>query len=363
VRRYPETTSEVIAWLVRLGLMVDEKQIANDTTDRFLPPRLVGQAPTGRGRTGLWEPWMVCRAERLYRLRRRKGENGLPMVYGDTLRILLFVRDGWGWSPDIRDRGLEGYEKGIKATLKPVRRYVRGPADRESVEFALEAHDVGLVPAERYAAGVMAYGEPLEGGSLRGVFKAAQALGLVDLPRDFVKLFESIGLHSALDIATYVGSSIARHQGWFKVAFELANSRDAANGAPMFIGFITRVRTGIHKAALVEGRSFPTNPLTFFGRTQREIESLFREMKAPERVTPAQMLSLFIGIAIVTKYMLDLSERLAMYALNIAQKVFGMKPPTSDNRMAPFAFDVVRRVFGINVFPNTTQNKKRTQDK
>lgn len=349
------TTPEVLDRLSRLGLSVSEKQIANDTADRFLPPRPLGQPREGRGRTGLWARWMVRRAERLYRLRRRKDENGLPMVYGDTLRILLFIRDGWGWSTGIRDLCIQGYEKGVKATLKPVRQYVRGPADREKVEFALEAHDANVVPAERYAAGVMAYGQPLEGGSLRGIFKAAQLLGLADIPPEFVKLFEPLGMHDSLDVATYIGSAFARFSTIFKTLFETASDRDAYYGVPAFMGFITRLRRGIHRAALSEGRGFPSNPLTFFGRTQRELERIFREMKAPERATPAQMLALMIGIAMIGNYVLNVGERFAMYALNIAQKVFGMKPPSKDDQIMPFVVDVMRRVFRVNPFPNIGQ--------
>jgi len=284
------------------------------------------------------------------------------MVYGDTLRILLFIRDGWGWSSGIRELCVEGYEKGVKATLKPVRRYVRGSADREKVEAALEVHDddayvAGLVPAERYAAGMMAYGQPLEGGSLRGIFKAAQLFGLVDLPPEFVKLFEAFGMHDSLDVATYIGSAFAQCSTIFKTMFETASDRDAYYGVPAFIGFITRLRRGIHRAAIVEGRGFPSNPLTFFGRNQRELERVFREMKAPERVTPAQMLALLIGIAMVGSYVLRVGERLATFALNVAQKVFGMKLPSKNEQIAPFAANVMQRIYGVNPFTQMAQNK------
>jgi hypothetical protein len=352
VKVLPETTPDVVQWLRGLGLVVTEKQITNDTVDRFLPPRPVETAPTGRGRAGVWKPWMVRRAERLYRLRRRKDESGLPMVYGDTLRILLFIRDGWGWSRGIRDLCLQGYEKGVKATLKPVRQYVRGPADREKVEFALEAHDAKLVPAERFAAGVAAYGRPLEGGSLRGIFKGAQLFGLVDLPPEFVKLFEPLGMHDSLDIASYIGSAFARGSKILKTMFQTASDRDAYYGVPAFVAFITRLRRGIHRAAITDGRkNFPSNPLTFFGRTQRELERVFREMKAPERATPAQFLALLIGLAMAGNYVLRLGERLATYALSVAQKVFGMKPPGNDEQIIPFAVDVMKRVFRVNLVP------------
>ena len=116
VKRY--TTAAVLDFLQRrLGLPALEKQIANDTADRFLPPRLTGRVRDGRGRTGLWEPWMVRRAERLYRLRQRKDAAGQPFVYGDTLRLLLFVHDGWGWSAEFRNCVFAVLKKSIAATL------------------------------------------------------------------------------------------------------------------------------------------------------------------------------------------------------------------------------------------------------
>lgn len=348
------TTPEVLERLRRLGLDVSDKQITNDTADRFLPPRLLGPVREGRGRTGLWKPWMVRRAERLYRLRRRKDADGRPMAYGDTLRILLFVRDGWGWSTGIRDLCLTAYEKCLAANLAPVRRYARGPADREKVEFALEAHDVNLLPAERYASGVAAFGQPLDGGSLKGVFRAAQSLGLADFPPWFVKMLEPLGIHDSLDLAMIFSAPIGAAVKTLKVLLKNLTDQDAQRGIAAFMRFITHLRAGIHRAAIAEGhKGHPTNPLTFFGFTQRHLEREFRTMKMPQRVTPAQWLALTIGISIVSDQVMQLSERAASFALSVARRI-GMEPPRQEERMAPFAFEIVRRVFGIN--PITTKS-------
>ncbi len=344
------TTAEVLDRFRRLGLCVTEKQIANDTVDRFLPPRPLGQAREGRGRTGLWEPWMVRRAERLYRLRRRKGADGQPMVYGDTLRILLFIRDGWGWSTGIRDLCLQGLEKGRTATLAPARRYMRGPADREKVEFALDAHDVDLIPAERYAVGMAAFGQPLEGGSLKGLFRAAQVFGLVDFPPEFVKLFEPLGVRDSVDLASKLAAPLVRGQAALKALLENFSDRDAGCRTPQFIAFITRIRRALHRMAITEGQpGHPSNPLTFFGRTQRELEREFRAQKMPQRVTPAQMLAMLIGFSILANYLLDIGERIARFALNVARRVFGWKLPTEESQIAPFAFNVVQHVYGVPI--------------
>ena len=293
---------------------------------------------------------MVLRAERLYRLRRHKDADGQPLAYGDTLRILLFIGDGWGWSAGIRELSLAAYDKCLAANLAPVRRYVRGPAEREKIEFALDAHDVKLVPAERYASGLAAIGEPLEGGSLKGVFRAAQALGLTEFPTWFVKLFAPLGIHDSLDLATRLSAPFGSLTKTLRTLLENLTDQDAQRGVAGFVGFITRLRRGIHRAAIAEGRGgHPTNPLTFFGFTHRRLEREFRTMKMPQRVTPAQWLALMIGISIISDHILQLSERAASFAMSVAQRL-GMEPPSQEEQLLPFTVEVMQRAFRINPF-------------
>ena len=293
---------------------------------------------------------MVRRAERLYRLRCRKDSDGQPMVYGDTLRLLLFIRDGWGWSTGIRDLSLTAFEKCLAANLAPVRKYVRGRTDREKVEFALDAHEVKLAAAERYASGVAAFGEPLEGGSLRGVFRAAQVLGLAEFPPDFVKLFAPFGIHDSVDFATRFSAPFGPVMKSLKAMLENLTDRDAQRGVAGFTAFITRLRAGFHRIAIAEGhKSQPTNPLTFFGFKQRNLERTFRAMKVPQRVTPAQWLALTVGISILADHILQLSERAANLAWDIAKRL-GIKAPSQEEQVVPFAFGIVQRVFGVNPF-------------
>lgn len=353
------TTRDLVEGLRRLGLDVSEKQLANDTADRFLPPRRLGPVREGRGRTGLWEPWMVHRAERLYRLRRHKDADGQPLVYGDTLRILLFIRDGWGWAPDIRELALTAYDKCLAANLAPVRRYVRGEPDREKIEFALDAHDVTLVPAERYATGMAAVGQPLEGGSLKGVFRAAQAIGLASFPPSFVKLFAPLGIHDSVDLAATLSTSFSGggHE-MIKSLLENLSDRDAHDGVPAFIGYITRMRRGVHAAAIAEGKKGqPTSPLSCFGFTQRRLEREFRAMKMPQRVTPAQWLALMIGVSVISDQFLSMSERMVAYAFRVAERL-GMQPPSQEEQLLPYTIDVMQRVFGVNPFMQQTVSPK-----
>jgi hypothetical protein len=112
------TTGEVLKRLQGLGLDVTPTQLDNDTRDVFLPERSHEGVREGRGRSGQWEPWMVRRAEMLYRLRKIKDPDGVPALSGDVLRIVLYLRDGWGWSKRVKDTALRGYDKLCKPRLR-----------------------------------------------------------------------------------------------------------------------------------------------------------------------------------------------------------------------------------------------------
>ncbi|MGH7707084.1 MAG: hypothetical protein ACREM8_04640 [Vulcanimicrobiaceae bacterium] len=314
------STAEVLDRLHRLGLPVTAKQIENDTTAGFLPPRPVDQFDIGRGRTGLWEPWMARRAERLYRLRQKRDADGRPLVYGDVLRVLLFVRDGWGWSQRVHDVALEGFDKSVAATVAPVRRYTRGQPGREEIEFALDAHDDGvdLTPAERYAAGVLSIGEPLEGGSLQGIFHAAESVGLFHIPPIIYDILKPLGVTDSSSLWEAIGINLAAAP--MRVAFEALDDRAAHQALPGLFAFIRLVRSFVHRSAISEGRrGHATNPLSLFGRSQRNLERDFRDQRAPMRITPAQTLAFFIAINILAESISALGFRMAAFALGFAQ--------------------------------------------
>ncbi len=63
----------------------------------------------------------------------------------------------------------------------------------------------------------------------------------------------------------------------------------------------------MHHAAIADAEyrnGHPTNPLTGFGRRQRDLERDFREKRAPKRITPAQTLTLFVASGLITNQML-----------------------------------------------------------
>lgn len=348
------TTSEVLERLNRLGLGVTANQLRNDTAAGFLPPRAPQGVRQGRGRTGNWEPWMVRRAERLYRLRRRKDPSGDSVVYGDTLRLLLFYRDGWGWSERISTLCFEALEKMMAATVAPVRRVVHPSSDRAAAEWALEVHDVALTPAHRFAAGAQLYGEAFEGGSLRGVFALAQTLGLsVTFPSGFVKMMEpwfdakdSIGF-TALVAEKTLGRLTARTS---KKLFKSISDEDAQREMPRICAeFIRPLRSYIHRDLLRHGQlGRSSNPLTLSGRKQREIEQIFRERGAPGGITPAQMLAGLLGYLIVGGMLARIAESWAKFAIKAASKLLNLPPPKTEAEILPFIATVMRRVFGVS---------------
>jgi len=293
------TTADVLDRLARLGLDAPAS-LDNDVRDGFLPRRERVANPAGRGRTSLWEPWMVQRAERLYRLRKKKGPDGKPLIYGDVLRLLLFLRDGWGWSQSVRELSLVGFDKGIAATRAPVGRRLPKKPTREDVGFALDLHvedDREVSKVERYAIGMLTVGRPLEGGSLRPLFDEAYKAGLV--PAWYV------------DALTFLDARFtARAVPGFEIVLRASVAAIGDSTARAAIGqtraFLLLLRRAIRRAYVLSGNSrAKTNLITMFGRNQRELERDFRESQGAQRVTPAQCLAYFIAIEIAVEVIVD----------------------------------------------------------
>jgi hypothetical protein len=350
VNRLPRTTGELLRWLQRLGLSATSTQLANDCRDGFLPPAPIDAIGEGRGRSTMWESWMVRRAERLYRLRKRKDASGRPLVYGDTLRLLLFIRDGWGWSGWIREICVKGFDKSVAATLAPVRRYVRGPLDRETAEDAVETHEIPLTPAERHSVGLLASGEPLEGASLEGVYRATDFAGLTTpLPDRFVRFLQPLGIH---DGASF-GATLFRGFSGDALRTMLSNlsDDDARRAVARLTDFYRPLRAFVHRASVAENkRNQSTNPFSMFGQTQREVEKSFREGGAPQRITPAQMLATFLGVQILGDTLFHYMDDLATLIVETTRK-FGLKPPDDERNLLPFAVGLVQRAFSNQQIP------------
>ena len=283
--------------------------------------------------------------------------SGKPLVYGDTLRLLLFVRDGWGWNKSIKDLCLRAIDKSIAATIAPVRRYVRGPLDHEKAQFAADAHDIPLTPGERHAVGILVSGEPLEGASLERVFHATDLIGLYRHPSPTGS--SSFSIRSGMSRIRRVLPSKMFGSGGFSASvirtmFSNLSSDDARPGALRFTSFVLPLRRFVHRAALAEGKKGQsTNPLSMFGQTQRELEKSFREGGAPKRITPAQLLAAFVGIQILGDVLFRYMDHIATLAVETAKKV-GLKAPDDEQQLLPFAMRLMELTFGTQAVQSVT---------
>lgn len=316
------TTGQVLEALRRLGLDVTATHLDNDTRGGFLPKRPeLDVVETGRGRSGRWEIWMVLRAERLYRYRRIKDANGEPALSGDVLRLLLFLHDGWGWSPRIRDAALRGLDKSIAATLKPVATYTKRYRDKTDITTAMMMHELHATPAEKFSIGMLATGEPLDDATLKPLYDLAKKVGLLDGLVPLNAMFaaftgmkqDDAGAFFAEGIFTVGLGSYFRSQSnsggyakLFRSAIQNLDDEAAKESVPVFCRFIRTVRSFIHRESIKENRAgFHTNPLTMFGRRQRDVEQTLREKRFPRRITAAQMLALFFAISAVGDQMVQ----------------------------------------------------------
>ncbi len=319
------TTVEVLDRLARLGLSASIVSLDNDVREGFLPPRERVPNPAGRGRTSLWEPWMMQRAERLYRLRKKRGANGKPLVYGDVLRLLLFWADGWGWSQRLRDVALIGFDKALASVRAPIGRHLSNAPTRAGVEVALDVaiDDREVSPVERYAIGMLTIGAPLQGGSLSPVFTEAHKAGLIPewYPHVLASLDKGLAAQAVPGFRMVMRAAIA--------AIDDSIARDGIGQARTFcIG----VRRALRRAYVASGNGHAkTNLFTMFGRNQRELERDFREQRAPQRITPAQCLALYIALDIAVFTVVEEACVIACSAFPFLQRILAPSLSTHGN--------------------------------
>ncbi len=289
------STDEVIQRLESLGLRVTKTMLDNDVHDHFLPPRP-------------WPAWVMRRAERLYRLRRRGAK-------GDVLRVLLFVHDGKLWHT-VRPVALAGLEKNIKANQVGIREVIRQPT-RQGLETvlpdAIERHHQHLInrigpenaggvqtrsSTMGFAWGIGLFGKPLGGGSMKTLEPLMRAMN-----PDWDAETTTVGRE--LTEETFATLSLT----WEKQLsiIESADEAIAATALPMFWRQIKNQRRFVREAALKDGKPGQcTNPLSMFGYFKQSLRDGFWE-KMPERLTPAQMLAAQVGMTLMAMVSIDSS--------------------------------------------------------
>jgi hypothetical protein len=154
------TTAELLR---KLPAHVTGQDLKNERHRGFLPDL----------EDGLWSPLAVKRAKRLYRLRKLGAE-------GNSLKILLFLADGWGWN-GIKETCIKGLDRANAMNLNGVERYA---STDESLAFSLDdiaehqhkalvnkVPDTTMSPTSAetmgFVIGTLRNGVPLEGGSAR----------------------------------------------------------------------------------------------------------------------------------------------------------------------------------------------------
>jgi hypothetical protein len=294
------TTAQLIARLARRGLRVTAPMLGADVHDYYLPPpQIVGRGPR-RGTQGEWPAWVLERATRLYELRKR-GTRGM------MLRLLLFIHDGWGWSY-VKPAVLDAFKKGIRSNQIGLRETLHKPEHPGDVEFFAEdaaeaqrrrlaarvpepqASEMRVNPETmRFIWGLGLFGKPLAGGSLRSLLPAFKATnpGWSNEDAELGRMFAE---------QLFAGERLT-----FDKILALASEIDdeAAQAAvPYTKQHIKAWRSYIHRAAKEEGQpGYSTNPFTMCGNWAESRDSDFWE-KAPEGITPTQMLAGFIGTMI-----------------------------------------------------------------
>jgi hypothetical protein len=291
------TTAQLLQRLARRGLSVTTAMLGADVHDHYLPkPEIVGGGPGG-GTHGEWPFWALERATRLYQLRRRG-------VQGMTLRLLLFIRDGWGWSY-VKPAVLDAFRKGIRATQTGLRETLHKPQSPADVQHALddaaeaqrkriiahlgesEASEMRVNPETMaFIWGLGLYGTPLQGGSLRSLTPMFKALNPTWSD-------EAVEEGRALVEQTFAAEHLT-----FEKQLMIVNEIDdvtAQAAIPAAKEHIRAWRAVVHRAARDEGRpGHSTNLFTFCGKWKEASDSDFWS-GLPQRMTPTQMLAAFVG--------------------------------------------------------------------
>lgn len=274
------TTNELLRRLHARGLEVTSNMLGQDVKAGYLPPLEMEPRGFSAGIGRLWPPFSAERAVYLYRLRRRGAQ-------GDLLRVLLFLRDGWGWE-QVRPICERGMQKVLVAQTAPVRRHLRTVTPR-NLSFITEDAAEGLFQSNTLPAfvwGMNFFGEPLPGRSLQPFFAAFRTAYGHDVPEsvdlEAEQLVRDSGLSNERLMATIHSADVEQ--------VERARQR---------FGQLLRWLRSLQHALLINsgkpGNS--SNPLTLCGRSKVELQEMGRSL--PGRITPAQMLASFFALSLI----------------------------------------------------------------
>ena len=289
------TRVEICRLLTRRGLNVQPQDIANDVSRNFIP---------GLADPLLTNVFILRRAERLYRLRRRGA-------VGDVLRILLFIADGWGWE-SIRKVCLEGLSRASASSQTGLRDVIRKPTP-ESLDFVAaevaerqrvhllermglpESADVQVREKTiRFTLGALLFGKPLPGGSLTSLGPLIEFLdpsksGRGEEAMELVELF-----------AEFFGLSVEQMSNQLRQA----NVHEAAEASRLTRESMLRLRRAVWRAAKTDrGDAVSSNPLTFFGLMTSTCNEPWPNM--PQRMTAAQFIGGTVAVHVLAVHAIN----------------------------------------------------------
>ncbi len=274
------TTNELLRRLHSRGLEVTSNMLGQDVKAGYLPPLEMEPRGFSAGIGRLWPPFAAERAVYLYRLRRRGAQ-------GDLLRVLLFLRDGWGWE-QVRPICERGMQKVLAAQTAPVRKHVR-TVTPDNLSFVSEDAAEGIFESDalaRFVWGMNFFGQPLAGGSLQPFLAAFRTVYGHHLPErvdlEAEQLVRNSGLSNERLMATIRSADV-----------------EQVEQARLRFGYLLRWLRSLQHAPLInsgkQGNS--SNPLTLCGRSKIELQEMGRSL--PGRITPAQMLASFFALSLI----------------------------------------------------------------
>lgn len=277
------STTALLAKLAFFG--VTDQDLKNEVHQGFLP------APAA----GIWSPPAVARAKRLYRLRRRGAK-------GKSLKILLFVADGWGWD-GIVDACATGLGRVSRLSLNGVERYARakGSLDFSVEDIAEHQHKalvkkVGEQPDLRptsnettaFSVGLLRNGEPLKGGTSRRLVEPLLKGVLPEIPDTIV----AYAVMAFDFIATALDLRVER----LNERLRLASPEQVEHGRVKLRENLMFVRWLVKHLGGSEAKGHSLNLLTFFGNAQRMNEIDFSQ--GDVKLSPTFVLASLVGMSI-----------------------------------------------------------------
>jgi hypothetical protein len=277
------STAKLLSALRFTGLNVSGNMLSQDVKHGFLPP---SESET-RGKGRIWNEWEVRRAVYLYRLRNL----GIDAA---VIRVLLFLRDGWGWE-SVKPLCIAGFKTFVDFQTAPVRRRYRKP-DKEDVRDLLLRDAPTKPKLALFNYGLGYFAEPLKGGTLQEFF--GQVKSFAGINDDSDDLFKPVEQFFAECGFTYERA--------IKVIAE-STEEDFQLARPFFRDVMHSMRGAVfqHWKISHEPRQ-STNLITLCNANKAELQILFR--KHLKKITLAQFLAAGLGIIIIVDEFMGLNQ-------------------------------------------------------